>query len=300
MIDHQKAIVEQPKETIQERRLSKERRLSNASKSTSQDRRSSITIIRDMISDRRTSFSERRKSINLEPGIASPGIKSPSSRPPSVHGQHRPMSIRSRKSSSRERSNNLSPPLTASSQSSNGEDKPDKKSSRASRMMRRMSSGLSAGRKQIASAISPTVREENEPNQGIDTQSLTSSYPSNSSMASSVNIGDVNVQFPDSLLWKRRSVLLDSQGYLLLSPALTAHGSARDKTAGGTLKRFHLSEFRTPCIPDVEMQELPNSVVLDFVEGGGLQVACEDRAGQARTLQSKSSISSQIYIANIP
>ncbi|KAE8451473.1 hypothetical protein EG329_003546 [Mollisiaceae sp. DMI_Dod_QoI] len=290
VIDHQKAIIEPPKETIQERRLSKERRLSNASKSTTKERRSSITVIRDLINDRRSSFSERRRSINIEPSITSPSAVRSPSRPPSVHqspAHHRPMSISSRKStSSRDPGNGLSPPPTASSLSSNGDDKPDKKSSRATRMMRRMSSSLSAGRKQIAAAMSPTVREENEPVNGNDSQSLTSSYPSNSSMTpTSVSIGDLNVQFPDSLLWKRRSMLLDSQGFLLLSPALTAHGSGRDKSAGGALRRFHLSEFRTPCIPDVEMQELPNSVVLDFIEGGGLQFACEDRAGQARVLQ---------------
>jgi hypothetical protein len=102
-----------------------------------------------------------------------------------------------------------------------------------------------------------------------------------------VNIGDVNVQFPDTLLWKRRSMLLDSQGYLIVSPALTAHGNDRDKANAGAVRRYHLSAFRTPTIPDVEMQELPNSVVLDFVEGGGLQVACEDRGGQGRVLNSK-------------
>jgi hypothetical protein len=49
---------------------------------------------------------------------------------------------------------------------------------------------------------------------------------------------------------------------------------------------MHMSEFRTPMIPDIEMQELPNSVMLDFIEGSGLQVACEDRGGQARILNS--------------
>jgi hypothetical protein len=102
--------------------------------------------------------------------------------------------------------------------------------------------------------------------------------------ATIVNVGDVNVQFPDSLLWKRRSMALDSQGFLILLPALTASGNGKDKGAGAT-RRFHFSEFRVPEIPDVEMQELPNSVVLDFIEGGGLQVACEDRAGQGRVLK---------------
>jgi hypothetical protein len=80
-------------------------------------------------------------------------------------------------------------------------------------------------------------------------------------------------------------MLLDSQGYLIMSPALTASGNPKDKTNTGATRRFHLSEFRTPAIPDVEMQELPNSVVLDFVEGGGLQIACEDRAGQGHVLK---------------
>ena len=55
----------------------------------------------------------------------------------------------------------------------------------------------------------------------------------------------------------------------------------------GATRRFHMSEFRTPAIPDADMQELPNSVVLDFVEGAGLQVACEDRAGQGSILKSR-------------
>jgi hypothetical protein len=84
-------------------------------------------------------------------------------------------------------------------------------------------------------------------------------------------------------------MLLDSQGYLIMSPALSASGNPKDKSNAGATKRFHLSDFRTPTIPDVEMQELPNSVVLDFVEGGQLQVACEDRAGQGHVLKGGSS-----------
>jgi hypothetical protein len=82
-------------------------------------------------------------------------------------------------------------------------------------------------------------------------------------------------------------MLLDSQGFLILSTSLSNGNNAKEKTAGGSMRRFHLSEFRKPGVPDVEMQELPNSVVLDFVEGGGLQIACEDRAGQARVLGGK-------------
>lgn len=73
---------------------------------------------------------------------------------------------------------------------------------------------------------------------------------------------------------------LDSQGFLILSALPAQNG----RPAQGT-KRYHLSEFRPPYIPDVEVQELPNSVVLDFIEGTGIQVACEDRTGQLRVLE---------------
>jgi len=171
VIDHKKAVVEPPKETILERRQSKERRLSKASATTStttRERRSSITIIKDMINDTRTSFSERRRSINLEvssPSVKSPSVRSPS-RPPSVHASpshNKPMSISSRLSISSRDVNGLSPPPTAGTSSSSSDEKTDKKSTRASRMLRRMSSSLSASRKNISHAMSPTVREESEP-----------------------------------------------------------------------------------------------------------------------------------------
>jgi hypothetical protein len=51
--------------------------------------------------------------------------------------------------------------------------------------------------------------------------------------------------------------------------------------------RYHLSDFRAPYIPDVEVQELPNSVVLDLVDGSSVQLACMDRTGQVSILNSK-------------
>ncbi|RDL39416.1 Uncharacterized protein BP5553_03756 [Venustampulla echinocandica] len=296
VINHQKAVVKPAKETIQERRLSKEKRLSTSSEATNttpKGRRSSITVVKDLINDTRSSFAERRRSINFDPSASSTNLRTPSrppsvkspSRPPSTHASpihQRSMSISSRLSSSSHDQNIVSPaPLTSDYASSIGEEKSDKKSNRASRMLRRMSSSLSSGRKAISHAVSPTVREESEPpNNGFPTSM--SPHPS-TPPTPNINIGDVNVQFPDSLLWKRRSMLLDPRGSLLLAP-LTTSGNAKNQTGGAT-RRFHLSEFRPPVIPDVEMQELPNSVVLDFFEGGGLQVACEDRAGQGRIFQ---------------
>lgn len=301
VIDHQKAVISQARETIQERRLSKERRLSSSSEATNttaKNRRSSITIVKDLINDRRSSFAERRKSINLEASSSStnlrsssrpPSVKSPS-RPPSTHtpiGHQRSQSITSRISTSSNRDMPMSPSPTSDNQSINEEK--GKKSSRATRMLRRMSSSLSSGRKALAHAVSPTLREDPEPafgNAPPDPLSEPQTPPT-----PNVNIGDVNVQFPDSLLWKRRSMLLDSHGFLILSPALAASGSGKNKAVGAT-RRFHLSEFRPPVIPDIEMQELPNSVLLDFFEGSGLQIACEDRAGQGRVLEGKFFMSS--------
>ncbi|TVY25773.1 hypothetical protein LHYA1_G005308 [Lachnellula hyalina] len=301
VIDHQKAIPEHPKEieTIQERRLSRERRLSsssNTTNTTAKNRRSSISIVKDLISEGRQSFADRRRSIEFVSSISSPSARS-SSRPPSVMSPSRPPSthaaspvhkrsesVSSRLSTgSRTPNDSLSPPPTANSSS----DEKEKKSNRTSRMLRRMSSSLSSGRKAISHAVSPTVREESEPLNGNDSRSLISSDPSTTPPTPSINIGDVNVQFPDTLLWKRRSTLLDSSGYLILSPALTASGNGKGKASVGATRKFHLSEFRMPSIPDVEMEELPNSVVLDFVEGGagGLQIACEDRLGQGRILE---------------
>jgi hypothetical protein len=161
--------------------------------------------------------------------------------------------------------------------SSDQEEKVEKKASRATRLMNRMSSSFSSSRKNTH-PMSPTVREEFEPPMSGKSQNSNSTMPPTPTLSS---FGEVNVQFPDSLLWKRRSMALDSQGFLIL----TAVGSGKDKQSVAASRKFHFSDFRVPAIPDVEMQELPNSVVLDFVEGGGLQIACEDRAGQMRALQ---------------
>ncbi|KAG5928548.1 hypothetical protein E4U42_000465 [Claviceps africana] len=152
----------------------------------------------------------------------------------------------------------------------------DKKLSRAGRFMRRLSNISGSRSKNSPSPSSPASKKEKsleaEP---VQVRPSTTGTPTIVS-----SLGDVNVQFPDNLLWKRRNMSLDSQGFLILSALPVQNG----RPAPGT-KRYHLSEFRTPYIPDVEVQELPNSVVLDFIEGSSLQVACEDRTGQLRVLQ---------------
>ncbi|KAI5301102.1 hypothetical protein KEM56_001964 [Ascosphaera pollenicola] len=89
-----------------------------------------------------------------------------------------------------------------------------------------------------------------------------------------IEIGEVNVHFPDTLLWKRRNMRIDEEGYLLLVAPIT----------GGykpPVKKYHISKFKAPRVPELDEEELPHSVVLDFVEDGDtLQCACQSRQGQ--------------------
>ncbi|KAM5375109.1 hypothetical protein ACJA88_007774 [Fusarium oxysporum] len=273
LVDHQKAspvwtpaALEHSKETILERRMSKEGRRSESKSRDKEDhsRRSSLSVVKDFINDRRKSLTSPSSDAGGAKGSQSP------TRPPSTH-QGKRLSISSRRSSiSRDRDNVLSPTATTESSASGDETKSnsEKKKSRAGRFMRRLSSlSSSRGKTTPPTILSPTVHEEMaEPVR----PATTAGPPSIVSY-----MGDVNVQFPDNLLWKRRNMCLDSQGFLILS-ALPAQSS---RTAQGT-KRYHMSDFRSPYIPDVEVQELPNSVVLDLVDGSSVQLACMDRSGQ--------------------
>ncbi|KAF2848118.1 hypothetical protein T440DRAFT_177351 [Plenodomus tracheiphilus IPT5] len=143
-------------------------------------------------------------------------------------------------------------------------EKKDKKDSRTSKMFKRMSSSM--------------PWKNSSSNLGLPEQGLgSSSLFSLREPPSPVHVGDLNIQFPDTLLWKRRYVEIDASGNLVLSPS-----RSNEK---GVVKRFHLSEFRAPYLPDQDRQELPNSVVLDFVDGRTLQCACETYIAQAQVLQ---------------
>ncbi|OJJ50978.1 hypothetical protein ASPZODRAFT_138101 [Penicilliopsis zonata CBS 506.65] len=153
----------------------------------------------------------------------------------------------------------------------------EKKESRTSRLLRRMSSLTSNSRKTALRNPSPAVKEDEE--EPLPKEEPVSTAPPE--VVKAVEIGEVNVQFPDTLLWKRRFMRIDDQGYLVLT------SSNVDSSARSLIKRYHLSEFRTPCLPDEDMQELPNSILLDFLDGSTLQCACESRQGQASVLESK-------------
>lgn len=157
----------------------------------------------------------------------------------------------------------------------------DRKESRTSRLRKRMSAIASGSRRSIAAALSPPPKDQNSTptipeaiEQGGD-ESIAESVPHE------VDIGDVNVQFPDTLLWKRRFMRIDDQGYVILTPP-TMEGNNRNIS-----KRYHLSEFRKPTIPDLERQELPHSILLDLEDGSTLQCACESKYTQQQVLRSK-------------
>lgn len=155
------------------------------------------------------------------------------------------------------------------------ETKEDKKGSRKSRIIRRMSSITTNPLRKS------TAKDQKGP-APPQTPMIQESPASNSTPIHVVDVGEVNVQFPDTLLWKRRFMRVDESGYLILTPG-TIDGNPRN-----TVKRYHLSEFRRPYVPDHDRQELPNSILLDFCDGNTLQCACESKQGQSLTLQSKS------------
>ncbi|KAF2863243.1 hypothetical protein K470DRAFT_262358 [Piedraia hortae CBS 480.64] len=93
----------------------------------------------------------------------------------------------------------------------------------------------------------------------------------------SVILGNLNVQFPDSLLWKRRHASVDEQSYIVFSNLDSITAESR----GIAARKFKLDEFREPFIPDLDREELAHSIVLDSaLDGSCLQVACADATAQ--------------------
>lgn len=251
------SVTEEQKQLVADIHKASQERLSSPAKG----RRTSITAVKDLLSGGRTSMSERRRSTALDPIT---NLSRSDSRPDLTHND----------SSQSVTSHRSSQDYGARSPSVMNDENSEKKASRASRMLHRISSSVSASKKSITHAISPTVREEGEP------PSSPAKFPEGEA-STVLEMGDVNVQFPDNLLWKRRAMHLDSHGYLILTQSQTG----TDRNAGA--KKYHLQEFTRPAIPDIDMEEMPNSVVLSFVKGSGLQFACADRQGQMWVLKRK-------------
>ncbi|CAD6506124.1 BgTH12-07054 [Blumeria graminis f. sp. triticale] len=260
---------------------SSEKRSSYLSQKASKTRRSSFTVLKELFNERRTSTPESRRSTSYE----TQGQLQPP-KPPSAHatrGHGRSHSHASRPSNHWDKKNSLPPLQPSSSTSSSNNDRSEKKGSRASRMLQFISSPKTTNRKTNNQIKSPSVPESAK--MDVTTQSGPSRCPND--LGAATLIGDVNVQFPDTLLWKRKTMFLDSQGYLIMAPAMSNHSNTTAKETRNIVasRRFHMNEFCVPFVPDVETEELPNSVILNFREGGeALQVACEDRTGQNRIL----------------
>ncbi|KAI7165803.1 hypothetical protein KC324_g12363, partial [Hortaea werneckii] len=156
----------------------------------------------------------------------------------------------------------------ASSMNTGDDTAAPKEGSRTSRFFKRMSN-FGTGHKRrtsgqnLMSAMSSLDVSSHQ-------RSSTAAATDKSDTPPPVVVGDLKVQFPDSLLWKRRIVEIDDGGHIVfaISQAMDVQRAA--------VKRFHLNEFKQPFAPDLERQELPHSVMLEFSDGTTLQTACED------------------------
>lgn len=122
--------------------------------------------------------------------------------------------------------------------------KEEKKDSKRSRLLKRVSSISSMSRRSIATALSPGPKEASI---------FEHQEPIASTTPLTLDLGDVQVQFPDTLLWKPRHMMVDEHGSLVISP------SSSDKNTKVLTKRFPLTNFRPPYVPDQDRQELANS-----------------------------------------
>lgn len=154
------------------------------------------------------------------------------------------------------------------------ENAPFKEGSRTSRFFKRMSYLSGSKRKSAQQSL-------NDPGLtvGGDAVAKSASMSEKPEMPPPAIVGDLNVQFPDSLLWKRRVVEIDDAGYLVFSVPNAMHMQR------GVVKKFRLDEFKLPYLPDLDRQELPHSVLLDFMDGTTLQAACVDATTQKQVLQ---------------
>lgn len=185
---------------------------------------------------------------------------------PTESKSHRLSSAGSHKKSSR-----------AASESSSITD--EKKGSRASRMLKRLSAlGMSKPKNKETPLTSPTYEishQETITEQGEILDPL--------AMRTVVDIGEVNVQFPETLLWKRRFLRVDDQGFLIFAAPVND-----SRTTHGKSRKIHLDELLRPALPDREREQMAWSIVLDLKTGGTVQCACENGNAQRSFLKSKS------------
>lgn len=165
----------------------------------------------------------------------------------------------------------------------------EKRQSRTSRMLKRLS-GMGKSRSQRESIMSSPTREhpQSQPNILEETVEGTTGPTTRPDLELDpsltrhvVDIGEVNVQFADTLLWKRRFLRVDDQGYLIFAPP------TNDFSTRGRSPKIHLEELYKPALPDREREEMAWSILLDLKNGGTVQCACESRSAQQLVLKSE-------------
>lgn len=149
----------------------------------------------------------------------------------------------------------------------------EKRGSKTSRLMKRLSG---FGKRQPSASTKKDARpapiqERYEPDARGESMESTGQM---------IDIGNVNVQFPETLLWKRRFLKIDDQGYLIFT------APSDNTTMKSISRKFHLADVQEPCLPDLEREEIAWSVLLDLRDGNCIQCACESKQAQARVLKS--------------
>lgn len=185
------------------------------------------------------------------------------------------------------------------------------KSNRTSRFLKRMS-GLSAVSRKRPTKPSPSLTASTLPeDHGMDSPmlppamepSLSETMLDGSTHPFPVRIGDVNVQFPHTGLWKRRYVEIDIAGRLVFSMnnqssipsrhfrgpvSLYSSNAAAVASAKLGVRIFDLRSVMGLYAPRPDDMELANSVVLRLAgDEGALTIACEDARGQGALLMCK-------------
>ncbi|KAK5951233.1 hypothetical protein OHC33_007651 [Knufia fluminis] len=149
----------------------------------------------------------------------------------------------------------------------------EKRASRTSRMLKRLS-GMGKSRNRDSAMLTSPTQETLHPDT-IEEQ-VERSEPS---IRHVVDIGEVNVQFPETLLWKRRFLRVDDEGYLIFAPP------SNDFSTRGRSRKIHLDELHRPTLPDLEREEMAWSIMLDMKAGGTFQCACESKPAQSNFLK---------------
>lgn len=269
------------------------KKTSNATQIEGEEGKPYLTV-KELSNESQVSISENRRSLSLE------NLNKTEICPNLVGSDHdnklNDSKFFRRSFHGREIGCNLSNPISVSSRNHFPDDIAENKNGKSSPIMHRMSMPISVNRMStsLASSNHASLTNETRSSQknGLSKHSQKLDIPT--------KIAEVNVQFPDSLLWKRKVILLDPQGYLIMAPVMSVHphDNVIERLSVSGIRKFHMSKFKMPCAPELEAEELPNSVILDFLEGEGLQVSCHDRSTQKHILGGECFVHIRVYIIN--